>query len=150
MSDNTPKIGRCDRIFVYGTLKNLKAVKEFWDVEPTKVEKAMTSAIIYSAGEQPIMLEGEGTVHGLLLTIPEMADNPGIFDKYESCCNNSPVSFHFRKMIAVKTKTKPMTLAWAYVGNTQHKRVKKVCVKENHIKSGEWKPKHDRLHGPLE
>jgi gamma-glutamylcyclotransferase (GGCT)/AIG2-like uncharacterized protein YtfP len=141
---------RCDKIFVYGTLMNLHAVRDIWNVEPVKIEKAAMRGNLYSAESQPIMLEGKGTVHGLLLTIPEMAANPSIFDKYEACHNNSPDSFHLRLLKEATLESGEKTKAWAFLGNPKHKTVAKTCTENNLIREGQWSMQPNWLHGPLE
>jgi gamma-glutamylcyclotransferase (GGCT)/AIG2-like uncharacterized protein YtfP len=140
----------CDKFFVYGTLMNLHAVRDMWCVEPAKIEKATMKGDIYSAGSQPIMLEGKGTVHGLLLTILELASSPGIFDKYEACHGNSPDSFHHRILREATTESGQKTRAWVFVGNPKHRTVMKTCVEKNRIIEGRWAVQPNRLHGPLD
>jgi gamma-glutamylcyclotransferase (GGCT)/AIG2-like uncharacterized protein YtfP len=142
--------GACDKIFVYGTLMNLNAVREMWGVEPMSIEKATMRGDVYSAGSQPIMLDGKGTVHGLVLTIPDLAGNPSIFDKYESSHKNSPESFHFRILKEATTESGQKVLAWVYVGNPKHRSVKKICVEKNRIIEGRWANEPNRLHEPLD
>ncbi|MFH0861784.1 MAG: gamma-glutamylcyclotransferase family protein [Candidatus Altiarchaeota archaeon] len=140
----------CDRIFVYGTLMNLYAVRDIWSVEPLKIEKATMRGDLYSAESQPIMMEGKGKVHGLVLTIPDLAADPGIFDKYEACRNNHPESFHLRILRDAKLDDDGTVKAWAYLGNPKHRRVAKTCVEQNLIREGKWTTQPNWLHGPLE
>ena len=139
-----------DKLFVYGTLMNLHAVRDIWNVDPEKIEKATMRGDLYSAESQPIMMEGKGTVHGLLLTIPEIATEPSIFDKYEACHDNSPDSFHLRILREAKTDKGLKTEAWVYVGNPRHKTVAKTCIEKNLILEGKWSVPSNWLHGPLE
>jgi len=139
-----------DKMFVYGTLMNLKEVKEMWAVEPDKIEKATMWGNLYSDDQQPIMLDGKGTVHGLLLTIPSLTQDPSVFDRYEACHNNSPVSFHLRVLKEATASSGEKSMAWVYVGNPKHGRVKRICVVGNLIIQGHWKSETNRLHGPLE
>jgi gamma-glutamylcyclotransferase (GGCT)/AIG2-like uncharacterized protein YtfP len=140
----------CDRIFVYGTLMNLHAVRDMWGVEPASIEKATMRGDLYSAEAQPIMMEGKGTIHGLLLTLPELASNPSVFDKYEACHGNSPDSFHFRILRDAATESGGRTKAWVYVGNPRHRAVSKVYTENNRIVEGKWATQPNWLHGPLE
>jgi gamma-glutamylcyclotransferase (GGCT)/AIG2-like uncharacterized protein YtfP len=139
-----------DRIFVYGTLMNLREVREMWGVEPTAIVKATVRGDLYSADSQPILMDGRGTVHGLLLTIPEMASDPGIFDKYEACHNNGPASFHFRVLREAATESGERANAWVYMGNPGNKAVAKAYRESNRIIEGKWTITPNRLHGPLE
>ena len=140
----------CDKFFVYGTLMNLHAVRDLWAVEPVKIEGAKMRGDLYSAESQPIMMEGKGEVHGLVLTIPELAENPGIFDKYEACRNNHPDSFHLRVLREAVLESGDKLYAWVYLGNPRHRRVAKTCVEMNRIMEGKWTTQPNWLHGPLE
>jgi|WetSurMetagenome_2_1015567.scaffolds.fasta_scaffold63146_3 gamma-glutamylcyclotransferase (GGCT)/AIG2-like uncharacterized protein YtfP len=139
----------CDRMFVYGTLMNLHEIRDIWNVEPERIEKATMRGDLYSAPNQPIMLDGRGTVHGLVLTVPSLAQNPGVFDSYEACYGNGPNSFHLRLQRQATTESGEKVTAWAYLGNPRHQAVKRTCVEANLIREGMWSASPNRMHGPL-
>ncbi len=140
----------CDRLFVYGTLMNLHALRDRWGVEPAKVEKADMRGDLYSAENQPIMLDGRGVVHGLVLRIPAMEAAPSIFDRYEGCRGNSADSFHLRVQRDAVKKSGEVVTAWVFLGNPAHRLVRRACVEENRIREGRWSASPNWLHGPLD
>jgi len=140
----------CNRLFVYGTLMNLHAVRDMWGVEPAKIEKSDMRGDLYSAENQPIMLDGRGVVHGLVLTLPALAAEPSIFDRYEGCRGNSPDSFHLRVQREAVKESGEAVSAWVFLGNPAHRIVRRACVEENRIREGRWSAQPNWLHRPLE
>jgi len=128
-------MSKIDKIFVYGTLKEESKLKEKWSVEPQKVEVAEVKGKLYKVSWYPMLMdndpENEYAIPGKLMTIPELEDDPGLFDEYEGC--DGPVPIYHRKLKEVKRSNGEKVKAWVYVGNPDCDVAKEHCVEENLI-----------------
>ncbi|MFQ6088678.1 MAG: gamma-glutamylcyclotransferase [Candidatus Methanofastidiosia archaeon] len=125
---------KLEKIFVYGTLKNLDFLKERFGIVPKKVEDASVRGRLYDCKYFPVLLEEEGEVFGKLLTISELKEDETLFDSFEGISRNG---IYLRKRVRVFLRDSEDE-AYVYVGNPRNEFIKRFCKKKNFIKEGIW------------
>ena len=130
------------RIFVYGTMRNLRMLKKRWGLEPQKIEKAYVHGRLYNCGWFPLAVVDDSEplkIYGKLLQINDLNERFQEVDAYASCYDQEPGSMFFRVVTNVITTDDKKKCAWIYVGNLNNPWVRRKCIESNLIESGKWR-----------
>jgi gamma-glutamylcyclotransferase (GGCT)/AIG2-like uncharacterized protein YtfP len=125
-------------VFVYGTLRHGQQNYELVRNRTVSELHAHTTTMqLYAVGAFPMIVPGNGIVHGDLLHLQPFMYNELLrtLDHHEGCrVEDDGFSVYQRKLVPVQINaTQHQTLAWAYVGQPAY--LDADCT---HIKSGDW------------
>jgi gamma-glutamylcyclotransferase (GGCT)/AIG2-like uncharacterized protein YtfP len=121
-----------DCVFVYGLLKSGCELHHHC-AQGTFIGEATVRGGLYSLGEYPAMIEGDGIVHGELYRFEDIAVTLEVFDEIEDYDPQNPESSLYVRTVKPATldKDKTSVQAWIYVYNRDVKGL-------TPIKSGNW------------
>ena len=122
-----------DRVFVYGLLKRGFGLHHHM-AQGTFVGDATAAGALYSLGEYPAMVDGEGAVRGELYRFDDIAVALELLDEVEEYDPLDPESSPYLRAV------RPITLrsdgavvpAWCYLYNRSVKGMTRIA-------SGEWR-----------
>jgi gamma-glutamylcyclotransferase (GGCT)/AIG2-like uncharacterized protein YtfP len=121
-----------DCVFVYGLLKRGFALNHHC-AQGTYIGDATVRGALYSLGEYPGMVEGDGSVHGELYRFPDIALALEVLDEIEEYDPQNPENSLYVRVVkqAVLDKNATTMPAWVYLYNRDVKGLPR-------IKSGNW------------
>ena len=123
----------CERLFTYGTLMNRGTLIKQGNIVPEKGERATMSGRVYKGAWFPTLIEGgEEVVHGVVWTIPKLAEDPAIFDRYEGSDKPDPV--YSRVIREATTESGERQKVWVYVGNPKNGIVQSIHDERHRIR----------------
>jgi gamma-glutamylcyclotransferase (GGCT)/AIG2-like uncharacterized protein YtfP len=123
-------------LFVYGTLRNSQ--RNYYLLRGktlSEVPATINNAMLYALRSYPMLMQGDGTVYGELMTL-----NPTLYvelmhqlDEFEG--NTPQDNYLFRRVKQTVTlQHQEQILAWLYVGNPQYLST----VPHSLIPHGDW------------
>lgn len=133
------ELDQVSAFFVYGTLKQGQSNAYLLAPFVASVETATVNGRLYDVGEFPALIEGQGRVHGQLVTLDDgsWAQVLAIVDRLEGFIEDDPdSSMYIRRLVTARTADKSVK-AYAYFYNRRHPAMLPID-RLQYLEEGHW------------